>query len=346
MAKERLHYIDVAKGLLILLVIVPHVDNVARRCGIDCAALNRIGWTLSYFFAGFFMQAFFMLNGFTSNFNKPFKTYLWSSFKSLIIPYVVFSFIVKGLEGLCFGDWSLWVSVGGGDEQWLWIDDTYWFLTALFFARIIYWIVNRYVKSEWARGLILLVLVVIGTWLNNVMDGQVTHPSHWANHLHYRNALCMTIFIWIGHLLRKHDDKMTRCYVVATVLYVVGLAIGIVTHHTGITMPYTHFSDMTLATIPFYLFFATTGSMATVWLSRKINHSRLLEYYGRGSIVVYVMHFFYLAVVVRLLSRVLWPTGYLNAALFFTITFISVSIMCAATIWLFEKPYLRKLIGK
>mgnify|MGYP001383621270 CR=1 FL=1 len=147
MDKNRLHYIDVAKGLLILMVIFQHIYVIAGIDGYKSESLKDLGG-ISYFYIGFYMQAFFLLNGFTSNFNKPFKQFLIGSFKGLIIPYISFTIMFKLLDGICFGDWSLWKTVAQGDQIWFFLDESYWFLTALFLARLIYWPVNHYIKKN------------------------------------------------------------------------------------------------------------------------------------------------------------------------------------------------------
>lgn len=328
------------------MVIVHHINNIADKIGIVSPILDHLGGVLSYSFAGFFMQTFFLLNGFTSNFNKPFKLYLWGSFKGLIIPCIAFSIIFKFLNGICFGDWALWVTVAQGDQTWFFLDESYWFLTALFFARLLYWSVSRYVKNEWVKVLIMFSVLILGTWMNNIMDGQVNWPSHWNNHLHYRNAMCMAIFIWTGDLIKKIKNKIEPYYKYMAVLYTSGLAVGIITHHLGIITAYTHSSFMTLTQIPLYLFFATFGSITMIWISKIIGHNKILEYYGRGSIVVYMVHFFFLTITIKTLSKAIYPAGVVSTVTFFVVIFIVVSLLCAGMIWLLKKPYLRKLIGR
>lgn len=301
---------------------------------------------MSYFFAGFFMQAFFLLNGFTSNFDKPFKKFLWGSFKGLIIPFLSFSVISKVLDGVCFGKWSLWVTVAQGDQSWFFLEESYWFLTALFIARIIYWPVNRYIKNEWIKCFFMLGMLFLGTYVNNIMDGQVNWPAHWDNYFHYRNAMCMVIFLWIGDWMKKHKTIVEPYFKYATLLYFLALVIGIVTHHRGIITGYTHSTDMTMTRIPLFLFFATFGSIAIIWISKKISHNKILEYYGRGSLVVYMTHFFFLQVLVNPLARLIYPTDLLSTSIYFIIAFVVVSLACAGMIWVMQKPYLRKLIGK
>ena len=199
--KERLHYVDVCKGILILLVIWQHIPLFAQKSGIDSDILGYWGWNLSFWFVCFYMQAFFFLNGYTSDFKKDFKPFLWNSFKALIIPYIAFSLIGKAFNVMLWGESDLFVkSAGAGDQVWFFMEESYWFLSALFMARILYWFLTRYIKNDYWRGAAALAVMLVGFFLNYIYADVSSDPAHYNNHLHYRNALCMMFFIWGGIL--------------------------------------------------------------------------------------------------------------------------------------------------
>lgn len=83
MAKERLHYIDVFKGICIMLVVIHH-SPLALNGGF--APSGTFLWLLNNFIIAFFMPAFFVATGYCSNFSKPFKIFLWQNVKSILIP--------------------------------------------------------------------------------------------------------------------------------------------------------------------------------------------------------------------------------------------------------------------
>ena len=110
--KERLHYVDVCKGLLILMVIWQHIPAFVSWAGVDSSVIESCGGGSSWLFWGFYMQAFFLTNGYTSNFKKDFRPFLWGSFKALLIPYIAFALIGKGLDALFWGETQLWQKFG------------------------------------------------------------------------------------------------------------------------------------------------------------------------------------------------------------------------------------------
>ena len=58
--KERLHYVDVSKGLLALMVVLSHLQNVAVSLDIENTLCKSID-SLEVFWCPFFMPAFLSL---------------------------------------------------------------------------------------------------------------------------------------------------------------------------------------------------------------------------------------------------------------------------------------------
>ena len=344
--KERLHYVDVCKGILILLVIWQHIPLFAQRSGVDSEVLGNLGWGWSFWFVCFYMQAFFFANGYTSNFNKNFKPFLWSCFKALIIPYIAFALIGKAFNALLWGDPDLWIKTAGvGDQVWFFMEESYWFLSALFIARIVYWFLTRYIKNDYWRGAAALVVMLIGFFLNHIYDGISSDPAHYNNHLHYRNALCMMFFIWGGYYMSIHKEKMEKYIIYISIAFIV---LVIATHLIGkaCAPSYTHSCNIPYYRIPLYIFYATAGTVFMFWVAKIIKANRVLEYLGKGSLVIYMCHFGFLRLVTKYLPLVISPYGEVSGVVFFFTTLLLVALLSTAMIWLFNHKYLRVLIGK
>lgn len=342
--RQRLHYIDVAKGMLILMVIATHIDGMTSDDGLSTDSLWTIGGGIRYCWGCFFMQAFFVLNGFTSHFDKPFSSFLKSNIRTLLVPCIFFSVLTKLLTGIVYDEWSLYTVTG--DERRIWLDETYWFLEALFLARIVFWLTLKYIGKAWQRWTTMFLLLIAGVWLNHLMDGKTTIPSDFANYFHYRNAMCMTIFIGLGHWLKKHKTLVEPYYSYAFIVYLIAMSTAWYLGYQGVIPVYNHTCGMTFKQIPVYLMFATLGTFATVWISKMINHSDLLEYFGKGSIVVYTMHFFCLRVIVTVLKPFFTLTTIVETAFYFLLVFVLTALTCAVAIYIFQFPYLRRVLGK
>ena len=85
--EKRLNWIDSSKGLLILLVVLGHITIYANANHINNPIFNEIGNSYGLY-SPFYMAAFFVITGFVSNFDKPYREFLSSNIKSLLIPSI------------------------------------------------------------------------------------------------------------------------------------------------------------------------------------------------------------------------------------------------------------------
>lgn len=75
--KSRLQYIDIMKGILILLVVYGHTAWQAHEVGIHNQTIEILGQT-GFLYEPFYMAAFFAITGYCSNFKKSYKDFLIS----------------------------------------------------------------------------------------------------------------------------------------------------------------------------------------------------------------------------------------------------------------------------
>ena len=96
MGNERIPWIDIAKGILILIVILHHMPQVADRLlNVDNLKLLEKS---SCLYLSYFMPAFFIITGLCTNFNKSFSSFFEKNFRQLIIPSLVFSILLYWIE--------------------------------------------------------------------------------------------------------------------------------------------------------------------------------------------------------------------------------------------------------
>lgn len=91
MGKNRLRYIDIAKGIAMICVILGHLGS---------SNINRVVFT-------FHVPLFFFITGFFTNNKRPTKEFLKVKFRTLIVPYVltcIVIIILGTLKGLISGD--------------------------------------------------------------------------------------------------------------------------------------------------------------------------------------------------------------------------------------------------
>lgn len=108
MAKlERIRYIDVAKGILILFLVISHFGIVVHRIGIDSVNFACI-YYLCPFFWPFFMEGFFFVSGYCSHFDVNALTFFKKQMKEIVVPWIFFIIFNKVIYSI-----PLIVDVGG-----------------------------------------------------------------------------------------------------------------------------------------------------------------------------------------------------------------------------------------
>lgn len=190
--KERLHYIDAAKGLLILMVAYGHVYyTICHNYGYNNIHMTTIN-NISNAWIAFYMPAFFVITGMCSNFNKDIKPFVCSLIKTILLPAFTLALIIHAIEWL-LADKDFYIGLK------VFLKGTsYWFLFALFVAKTIYYVLNKYLKSLKKIGIVTLVLYcifgVVHEYLPNI-------PNYWC----WIHALGLIPFLTLGQILKKQN---------------------------------------------------------------------------------------------------------------------------------------------
>lgn len=329
--KERIHYIDVAKGILILFVIYGH--TYSRSQCLENNVINIIRTSLNGCIP-FYMPCFFVITGLCSNFNKPLKQIIWNSFKTILLPSYFISLLILlpnfSLENL-FNLLKRIVLYGS----------EYWFLTVLFISRIIYCILNKYAKLY--VGIISITFFLFGYTL------QLIRPSQyywWFDHV-----LLLIPFLYLGHLVKSNN----KIFTLTPKLYIPLLGLTIFGAHYGILRIdyFYHVPAITQALIntnvrmffPLILL-SISGSLMLLYISKKINKNIFLEYVGRNSLIYYCLQGAVMAELFSyfkdalLINNVFYSTLIIIFVLFTTILFVSI------VAYILNLKYIKVLIGK
>lgn len=283
---KRFSSIDICKGLLIILVVMVHVPLALDRVGLDYPYVRFLTNSTCYFYTGFFMPAFFLVSGYASNFNKPVRQFLMSNVKGLLMPLLSLGVLSKMVEFAAFGD-SFWTITTGG-INYFFLVETLWFLSAMFVARILYLGVYHTFRKDYMRGLAMLLLLVVGVALNH-LHPEVQDPSHYHNFFHYRNAMCLSIFLWMGSVARHHgiSRKAVYCLGIAYLPFW-GLSWLLPVFRP---VPYTDSTTLMLLQIPQFLLFAVMGTAFMMMIACMFKKNRILEFLGKNTLVIYGAHF-------------------------------------------------------
>ena len=302
----RLAWIDALKGFGIILVVFAHYNLPA--------ALD------TYIFS-FHMPLFFFISGFLFNFVKYTESatnFVKGRFKSLIIPYFAFAVLTclfyflldevysPGVTNIKFFEPDILYmiySILYASGPMISYNSPLWFLTCLFVTELLfYWLAKRY---YWQPRKLLIWLTAAGI-IGYLYSVYVPFRLPWNADV----ALTAVVFYGAGSLFRKiiesveelrvdsglpkyglrfnkvfsrAENFLLGLFVLANLLYFVYL-LNIPTDKINMNvLKYGGFFS-------FYLL-AFSGIFTFVYIFKKVRTSKILEYYGRNSLIVLALHF-------------------------------------------------------
>lgn len=331
MIGSRIKYLDVAKGVLILLLLIHHLN--------DSACLH-VAWSEYYIYAykwqslytAFFMQAFFFISGYCSNFQKPFYQLVITAARQLLLPILIFVVINSFIDFFFFKDFS-YLSRLLSLQFWL-SGASFWFLFALFFSKIVVWIYNRYCNIFFSL-LLSIVCIYIGVCFNNTYGHNIFCVFH---------ALVSILFVYLGYLVKVNNLLDVVCNKHLVWMYILLL---LCIKFCGFDIPsVTAGIWITIRQIPVFIILALTGTASLIWLCKLIDKNYFLEFFGRNSLIVYGTHYPYLGVMSYLILSFYYPRNLLEGVLFITVVLILTIFACYLIIKVLNSKYLRYTIGK
>lgn len=331
----RVSYIDVAKGILIILVIIHHIPQLVKaQFGISDGCWGDIS-SLNFTYACYFMQTFFVVTGMCSNFDKKALPFVVNNIKTLVVPAILLPIVTVWIVNV----FSLNLNI----RSYLWFDykqiilygSSSWFLPALFLSKILFWTINRYLKEGWMQILACLLLLVVGCLLNE-WDGI---PNYWM----HRHAFAMVLFILIGQWFRSQKEQKKILLIGGALFVAVTVAMKTVPfHYCWITNAF----HVSVSQIPLHILLCITGSCFIFGISRCINSNKVLEYIGKNTLFIYVFHYHFLQFLIKRILPHIDSTNYaMNLLVFVALLFLSLSISCLLSTLLHTKR-LKFLFGK
>lgn len=282
MAGQRIHWIDIARGIGILLVIYAHaLDSHSMR----------------YLFYAFHMPLFFFLSGLVHHHRKQekFLHFLKKSFMRIMIPYFFFALISYLLylfkrgypPGLNeFSHHLYGVVYGSSGHGYLFFSAILWFLPCLFATKIIFELLIRISENKYFLGGSLFFFSVVG-YLFSLYFPEKKLP------LGIEIALTATVFFGIGYFLYLYKEQvMEFCkkhfisvFTLSLLLLIIPAVINYKLYGNQIDLRMNNLNNYFL----FYLA-AISGILFTTAISIRIDKNNVLEYIGKNSLPLFAFH--------------------------------------------------------
>lgn len=328
----RIEYLDIAKGILILLVIFDHLPDVFE------VVLNQSNTILheidnsQWVFKCFFMPAFFVITGMCSNFKLDFKNFTKKNFKSLIIPNVVlytFCTIIPIMQTQnVFSDIIRIVKdaiLYGGH---------YWFLSALFASKQIYWMLCRMIDKQWLISLVALLMIPVGFVLSHYIPFKY---DIW--YLSY--ALPLTFFLDLGKYLKRHEFEQYYGWCLVAFVPLVLMGLG------GVKLPeVAKFYNCNWYDTPMYVLSASLGSVTILYVAKQIRTSFILQFLGRHTLILYTFQILVLTHIEKIVMRFIEVDSMFSVILFILITTVFTVFTLCILAKLLNMKFLRWSLGK
>ena len=284
MTENRIHYIDVLKGLGIIIVVLAHMNTMPQVGG--------------YFYL-FHMPLFFFISGLLLSLEKysTYNSFVISRIKQLYIPYVVFYLLLyiywvvieRPMRFLKMSQLdAFWGLFWGTDSSyWIYPGGVMWFVIAFFSLELIVFPIIKWCKI-WYLKFIFFGLLTIGGLLCSKYHLFILPFS-------LPNSLLSLPFFVFGFLMRKHLILSKNIY------------LGSKLHILYMLVPFVVFTcwqypwlcdlgkqtDISFLMCPHFYFFYTIPFVEIgLWLliSMLIGKNRLLEYLGRNTLPILAFH--------------------------------------------------------
>lgn len=292
MAKERYAELDIAKGVGILLVITGHIQYISEA--------------FRNFIVAFHIPLFFIIAGMLICIQEEDKKSLAKTVmkkgRSILQPYFIFSLIFLIAQYVAYRAGSTITLELVKQNLYLTVIffgmSVLWFLAALFVGEMAFLVVVKACKKIWAPVTLTLWLV-ISCLANRCL--QAYRAAHWdrpyIEYLSYFLQMLIRIgmiafLVGVGFYLWKYrKEKLTAPAAGILGLLALGATVWISRINGGVDL---HF--LVLQNEFLYFAGAILGSLGVLGISYsvksigKILPLRVLQYYGKNSLIVMMTH--------------------------------------------------------
>lgn len=335
--KKRIPYFDVAKGVLICLVIISHIYletlTVAKIPNSTFVWMRNWQWI----HVSFFMPAFFIITGLCSNFEKEFKPFFISNVRTILIPAIVFDLLFFTIPSLFMGQNPWIIVMTGFVKRAIAFGGVFWFLPCLFLSKLIYWTFHKY-TSNFILWSILIALVILGFVLHHFN----LFPQKWW---YVHQVFDLTIFLGVGQFLKTNSSDLKVYYRYGTALFLIFIVFFLITKLPTPTILYTY-KIQEWWQLPVHFIVSIGGTAAILWISQTINSNSFLEFFGRGTIVVYGVHQLFLKNLLRYIDPLIANQGVIISIIMFLVIFFCTVGFSVLALKAFNSKYLKPIIGK
>jgi len=285
--KVRLHYVDIARALSIILLVLGHTLGYSENSVLIYKGIYT-----------FVVPLFFLVSGFVMRRKGTFLEFAKTRFIRIMLPYFIWAFLYLVPYLLLSGDvavsldrpsrvvWTLIRNTlyGVGKDYGLQQNSSLWFLPALFTMELAcYWIflLVEKINKAWAEAAVFLALMAGGA----LFSKYITFVFPWG----LNTVFMASIFYYTGYILREYDIigkimnhrfKMLWILLFAAAGFTAGWKNGIL----------VNFMSYRIGNALLAYASGICLSVVVLCFSYWIKKSQILEYIGRNTMSVMLFH--------------------------------------------------------
>ena len=298
--KGRIEWIDALRGFTMILVVFGHIELI----GFDMpkSTVNNIIYS-------FHVPLFFFLSGFLAF--KANRKWDWGAYKNLILKKIKQIFIPTIILGLLFSITVFSHRYGEEtlDSIMMFFSDPsklgYWFTVTLFFVFFIYYTVSLLLaKGKESTRHIVFAVMAIGMFLLSLLGSSFYYDNTVASCLSLYHVLLYFQFFVFGTIFACYQDKLFRLienqYVIGVVILLfVGLFVGncLLGESSLSSTVYGKVGSKAIAEVLRYLGIVSMLAIFKHYrgaLSSNKKVGRGLQYVGKLTLDIYLLHYFFL----------------------------------------------------
>lgn len=269
---KRLNFIDVAKGIGIILVVLGH-----------CLAYENQNKLFMMIYS-FHMPFFFFLSGFLFK-DKSYETYLSGKLKTLLFPMIFF----QALNIISYGFLFLL-----GFEK---LHDTiafsgFWFLGTLLYVSCLYYMLSKKFFSNFRRRNVIVltsasIAMIFGLiYAKGISDqpNQLIATSFVAFSFYALGHICNTNQS-LQNLVLQSSKPMRVFFAIGSIALFILLAYLVGFTNRNVDMNTSRYGNSL-----FFILNALVGISAAFLASVAISKNHILEFFGKNSLMIFLLH--------------------------------------------------------
>ena len=275
MTQRRIEFVDVAKGIATILVIIGHLSYTPTHLKI---------WLYT-----FHIPLFFFLSGFVLNCNKynSCVEFIHNKVVKTLLPYFYLS-IITWIFNECIYQ-SVFTLDINSLKKFLGIficakDTPYyltlWFIISLFFAQLVIYLLNC-LKNDKMMIASLGGLFILGVYISSIYEPGWIFVSD--------TIPMASVFVGLGFIARKYFSKIKQMFNLywMIILAIINILFGFI-NLNGIKRVDLFYQD--LGNPIYYFISAICGIMMICILSQYIRKTLILQFIGKNSLIFYAFH--------------------------------------------------------